>query len=107
MSDLRDLQMLVSLSRIRNFSRAASECNISQPAFSTRIRKLEERLNLALVRRGNSFQGFTTEGEVVLKWARKLLADEVMNYKKLIDFFHKKTDDAKNKVSLLFSVKVI
>jgi DNA-binding transcriptional LysR family regulator len=37
---------------------------------------LEERLNLALVRRGNSFQGFTSEGEVVLKWARKLLADE-------------------------------
>ena len=76
MSDLRDLQMLVSLSRTRNFSRSALDCNISQPAFSTRIRKLEERLNLPLVRRGNSFQGFTTEGEVVLKWARKLLADE-------------------------------
>ena len=76
MSELRDLQMLVSLSRTRNFSRSAMDCNISQPAFSTRIRKLEERLRLPLVRRGNSFQGFTTEGEVVLKWARKLLADE-------------------------------
>ena len=76
MSELRDLQMLVSLSRTRNFSRSAMDCNISQPAFSTRIRKLEERLKLSLVRRGNSFQGFTTEGEVVLKWARKLLADE-------------------------------
>ncbi len=76
MSELRDLQMLVSLSRTRNFSRSAMDCNISQPAFSTRIRKLEERLNLPLVRRGNSFQGFTTEGKVVLKWARKLLADE-------------------------------
>ena len=52
------------------------DCNISQPAFSTRIRKLEERLKLPLVRRGNSFQGFTKEGDVVLKWARKLLADE-------------------------------
>ena len=76
MSELRDLQMLVSLSRTRNFSRSATDCNISQPAFSTRIRKLEERLNLPLVRRGNSFQGFTKEGEVVLKWARKLLTDE-------------------------------
>ena len=76
MSELRDLQLLVSLSRTRNFSRSAMDCNISQPAFSTRIRKLEERLKLPLVRRGNSFQGFTTEGEVVLKWARKLLADE-------------------------------
>jgi DNA-binding transcriptional LysR family regulator len=76
MSDLRDLQMLVSLSRTKNFSRSALECHISQPAFSTRIRKLEDRLKLPLVRRGNSFQGFTSEGEVVLKWARKLLADE-------------------------------
>ena len=76
MSELRDLQMLVSLSRTRNFSRSAIDCNISQPAFSTRIRKLEERLKLPLVRRGNSFQGFTKEGDVVLKWARKLLADE-------------------------------
>jgi len=76
MSELRDLQMLVSLSRTRNFSRSAMDCNISQPAFSTRIRKLEERLKLSLVRRGNNFQGFTSEGEVVLKWARKLLADE-------------------------------
>ena len=67
MSDLRDLQMLVSLSRTKNFSRSALECNISQPAFSTRIRKLEDRLKLPLVRRGNSFQGFTNEGEVGLK----------------------------------------
>ncbi len=73
--DLRDLQLLVSLSRHRNFSRAADACGISQPAFSTRIRKMEERFALPLVHRGNSFMGFTREGEVVLKWARKLLAD--------------------------------
>ena len=72
--------MLVALARHKNFSVAALECNISQPAFSSRIRKLEERFNLTLVRRGNSFLGFTREGEVVLKWARKLLADaEAMN----------------------------
>ncbi|MEP2027310.1 MAG: LysR family transcriptional regulator [Paracoccaceae bacterium] len=73
--DLRDLQLLVSLARHRNFSRAALDCNISQPAFSTRIRKMEDRFSLPLVRRGNTFLGFTREGEVVLKWARKLLAD--------------------------------
>lgn len=74
-ADLRDLQLLVSLSRHKNFSRAAADCNISQPAFSTRIRKMEDRFALPLVRRGNAFLGFTREGEVVLKWARKLLAD--------------------------------
>ena len=74
-ADFRDLQLLVSLSRHRNFSRAAADCNISQPAFSTRIRKMEDRFALPLVRRGNNFLGFTREGEVVLKWARKILAD--------------------------------
>lgn len=72
--DLRDLQLFVSLSRHRNFSRAAADCNISQPAFSTRIRRMEDRFSLPLVRRGNTFLGFTREGIVVLKWARKILA---------------------------------
>ena len=75
MPELRDLELLVSLSRHKNFSHAAADCNISQPAFSTGIRKLEEEFKLPLVRRGNSFLGFTREGEVALKWARKLLAD--------------------------------
>lgn len=75
MPELRDLELLVALSRHKNFSHAASDCNISQSAFSTRIRRMEERFQLPLVRRGNSFFGFTREGEVVLKWARKLLAD--------------------------------
>ena len=89
--ELRDLELMVSLSRHKNFSLAASDCNISQPAFSTRIRKIEERLKLPLVRRGNSFGGFTPEGEVVLKWARKLLADaeslrqEVHSFKENLD----------------------
>lgn len=75
MPDIRDLELLVSLSRTKHFSRAADDCGISQPAFSARIRKLEERFSLPLVRRGNRFMGFTREGEVVLKWARKVLAD--------------------------------
>lgn len=75
MPDLRDLELLVSLSRHKNFSRAAVDCGISQPAFSIRIRKMEDRFALPLVRRGNTFLGFTREGDVVLKWARKLLSD--------------------------------
>ena len=75
MADIRDLQLLVSLSRHKHFSRAADDCGISQPAFSARIRRMEEGFALPLVRRGNTFLGFTREGEVVLKWARKVLAD--------------------------------
>ncbi|MBJ6371881.1 LysR family transcriptional regulator [Sedimentitalea arenosa] len=75
MTEIRDLKLLVSLARNRHFSRAAEDCGISQPAFSARIRKMEDALAIPLVRRGNKFLGFTREGEVVLKWARRLLND--------------------------------
>ena len=78
--ELRDLELMVSLSRHKNFSLAASDCNISQPAFSTRIRKFEERLKLPLVRRGNSFGGFTPEGEGALSLRNVLSMDSPGTY---------------------------
>ncbi len=75
MSDIRNLKLLVSLSRHKHFSRAAEDCGISQPAYTARIRSIEEEFGLPLVRRGNKFMGFTREGEVMLRWARKILAD--------------------------------
>lgn len=75
MADLRDMELLVALARVKHFSRAAEECGISQPAFSARIRNLEKTYDTAIVRRGNKFQGFTKDGEVLLKWAHRMLAD--------------------------------
>lgn len=75
MTDIKDLRLLAALARHRHFSRAASEAGISQPAFSARIRKLEEDFGLPIVRRGNKYQGLTREGEVLLTWARKILTD--------------------------------
>ncbi len=75
MIDLRDMQILTSLDRHRHFGRAAEECSISQPAFSARIRNLEADLGISIVNRGNRFQGFTAEGEIVLRWGQKMLAD--------------------------------
>lgn len=75
MTDLRDMQLLAALARHRHFARAADECGISQPAFSSRIRNLETQFGAPLVKRGNRFMGFTAEGEIVLKWARQLLSD--------------------------------
>lgn len=73
MLDLRDLECLTALARHRHFARAAEECGMSQPAFSMRIRNLEERLSTQIVRRGNRFQGLTSEGEIVLARARDIL----------------------------------
>lgn len=75
MFDIRDMQILVALDRHHHFARAADECGISQPAFSSRIRNLELNFNISIVKRGNRFLGFTPEGEIALKWARKILQD--------------------------------
>lgn len=75
MPDLRNLELLVSLAHHEHFSHAAKDCGISQPAFSARLRKMEQDFKMPLVRRGNKFMGFTNEGEVVLKWARKILTE--------------------------------
>ncbi len=75
MTDIKDLRLLAALARHRHFSRAAAEAGISQPAFSARIRRLEEDFGLPIVRRGNKYQGLTREGEVLLTWARKILTD--------------------------------
>jgi DNA-binding transcriptional LysR family regulator len=73
MPDLKDLECLVALARQRHFARAARDCGLSQPAFSMRIRNLEERLNTSIVKRGNRFQGLTVEGETVVVHARQIL----------------------------------
>lgn len=69
MFEIRDLQLLSALARHRHFAKAAEECGISQPAFSMRIRNLEDRLGVSIVRRANRFQGLTEEGEMIVRRA--------------------------------------
>lgn len=76
MLSLRDLECLIALARQRHFAKAAQQCGMSQPAFSMRIRNLEDQLGMQIVKRGNRFQGMTAEGEAILVHARRIL-DEV------------------------------
>jgi len=71
----RQLEYFVALARERHFARAAANCYVSQPALSEAIRKLELELNVPLVRRGHAFEGLTPEGERLVPWARRILAD--------------------------------
>jgi DNA-binding transcriptional LysR family regulator len=73
---IRQLQYLVALAHEKHFARAAERCEISQPALSLALKQLETELGVAIVQRGNRFQGFTREGEIVLKWAHRMLDDE-------------------------------
>lgn len=72
---LRQLEYFVALAQERHFARAASACFVSQPALSESIRKLEQELKVPLVRRGQKFEGLTPEGERLVHWARRILAD--------------------------------
>ncbi|MDT5347056.1 MAG: hypothetical protein QOH91_343 [Mycobacterium sp.] len=72
---LRQLEYFVALAQERHFARAAAACYVSQPALSESIRKLEQELKVPLVRRGQKFEGLTPEGERLVHWARRILAD--------------------------------
>jgi DNA-binding transcriptional LysR family regulator len=69
------LEFVIALAREQHFGRAAEACNVSQPTLSAGIKQLEDTFGVLLVQRGSRFRGFTTEGERVLEWARRIVAD--------------------------------
>jgi DNA-binding transcriptional LysR family regulator len=73
--DIRQLRYLVALAREKHFARAAEACGVAQPTLSAGLRHLEEDLGVLVVERGNRFKGLTPEGERVLAWAQRILAD--------------------------------
>ncbi|RJF87904.1 LysR family transcriptional regulator [Oleomonas cavernae] len=72
---INKLEFLLALSRERHFGRAAEACGVTQPTLSAGLKQIEGELGVLLVQRGSRFQGFTPEGERVLEWARRLVAD--------------------------------
>jgi DNA-binding transcriptional LysR family regulator len=74
--DIRQLQYLVALVHERHFTRAAEACRVTQPTLSGRIRQLEQELGVAIVKRGQRFEGLTPEGERILKWAHAILENQ-------------------------------
>lgn len=71
--DIKQLKFLIALDETRHFGQAAARCHVTQPTLSMRLRNLEKELGLALVNRGQRFEGFTAQGERVLAWARSVL----------------------------------
>src|SRR4051812_44274466 len=67
------MRYLVALDDHRHFGRAALACHVTQPALSNALKALEENFGCAIVVRGRTFGGFTTEGERILVSARRIL----------------------------------
>ncbi|MCM1130613.1 MAG: LysR family transcriptional regulator [Roseburia sp.] len=87
------LQTLLKVVKTKNYSKAAEELNLTQPAVSLHIKQLEQELDVKLFRRTNHSVELTKEGEIVVKYAIRLnniyaslqqsLLDNQLNIKRL------------------------
>jgi DNA-binding transcriptional LysR family regulator len=72
--DFRHLRSFAAVAELRHFARAASVCNLSQPAVSHQIAQLEAELGTKLLNRAARRVSLTVAGEVFLEEARRILA---------------------------------
>lgn len=71
----RQVKAFLALSEQRNFTRAARQCHLSQSAFSTSIRALEEAIGVRLFDRDTRNVELTAEGRLFMEAAQRLMAD--------------------------------
>lgn len=71
--ELRQLRTFVAVAELRHFARAASLCNLSQPAVSHQIALLEEEVGSKLLNRAARRVSLTVAGEVFLEEVRRIL----------------------------------
>jgi DNA-binding transcriptional LysR family regulator len=73
--DLRKLQIFVRVAQLGNFSKAAEDLHMAQPAVSIAVRKLEESLGTTLFDRSGRGARLTAEGQLLLQKAQDILTD--------------------------------
>ena len=74
--ELIQLKQLVAIAEEKTISRAAERLNISQPALSRSVQKLEDEFGIRLFDRTKNSMKINAAGEAVLEKARILLEDE-------------------------------
>jgi DNA-binding transcriptional LysR family regulator len=72
--ELRHLTYFVAVAERLNFSRAAEELHVAQPAISQQIRALEQELGIQLFNRVGKRVSLTEAGQALLPHARQILA---------------------------------
>jgi len=72
--DINSLRYFVEVAKVQNFTRAAKNCHVAQPALSQQIRKLETQLGVKLLKRLPRGAALTSEGEIFLPYAEKVLS---------------------------------
>lgn len=77
---LRQLEYVVAVADHQHFSKAAEACGVSQPALSSQVQEVEQRLGLTLFERGRTGVSVPADAEPVIELARRALqaADDVV-----------------------------
>src|ERR1700754_2073881 len=70
--ELRDLEYFVVVAEQGNVGRAADRLQLSQPALSKTLKRLEDALQVRLFRRSANGMELTAEGSLLLSRAREL-----------------------------------
>jgi LysR family hydrogen peroxide-inducible transcriptional activator len=78
---LRDLEYIVAIDRFQHFGKAAEYCNVSQPALSSQVKKMEGLLGVSLFERNMNRIETTPAGRRVIDEA----AGVILNIRKLED----------------------
>lgn len=71
--DLAVMELLIGVAEQGSLGAAARAVGMAQPNASRSINRLERQLGLTLIRRSASGSTLTTEGEVVVHWARQVI----------------------------------
>ena len=72
--ELHQIRYFLALTRSMNFTRAAEQCNVTQPALTKAIQKLEHELGGALVHRERHLTQLTDLGKLVLPMLERSFA---------------------------------
>ena len=84
----RHFRCFLTVARLKSFTQAASELNVSQPALSVTIQRLEELLGAQLFDRNRKKVNLTSVGEEFLGVANRLLGDFENSIDGVRVFFH-------------------
>ena len=66
------LETLLKVYELKSFTRAAEQLSMTQPAVSLQVKQLEQELNVRIFTRSRGELSLTGEGEIVLKYAKRI-----------------------------------
>lgn len=72
---LQQLRYIIAVNEFHSFSRAARECNITQPTLSSMVQKMENELGVKIFERKNKSVTTTPQGIKIIERAEKTLRE--------------------------------